>query len=144
MSGVRREEILEKIRRDGGLPDDETAIRAARAVVCSLRDRLAPEEVEGFVEALRADLPELLACEAHAHRPPEKAKDRLTEPEVVERVRIETGLEDRGEARRLIRVVLAALSSRLGPEEEAALANEARAVGALGRPRSRREEGDEE
>lgn len=141
---VTREEILQQIRTEGRLADDETAIRAARAVVCSLRDRLPPDEAEGFVEALRGDLPELLECEAHPHQPPEKAKERLTEPEVAERVRIEVGLEERGEARRLIRVVLAALSSRMGSEEEAVHANEARGVGSLGRPRSRREDGDEE
>ena len=143
---VNREQILEHIRKQGGLADDETAIKAARAVVCSLRDRLSPEEVEDFVASLQQDLPELLACEAHAHRPPERAKDRLTEPEVAERVRAEAGLGDRGEARKVIRVVLAALSSRMGGEEEATAANVARAVGALAtRPRGRsRSEGGHE
>jgi uncharacterized protein (DUF2267 family) len=142
---VRRDQILEYICQQGGLADEDTALKAARAVVCSLRDRLSPEEAQDFVEALRPDLPELLECGAHAHRAPARAKERLTEPEVADRVRIEAGLVDRGQARKLIRVVLAALSSRMGGEDEASPGNVARGVGSLAsRPRSRREDGDDE
>ena len=88
---MNREQILEHIRKQGGLADDETAIRAARAVVCSLRDRLSPEEVEDFVKSLEQDMPELLTCEAHPHRPPERAKERLTEPEVAEVMDVSRG-----------------------------------------------------
>ncbi|WP_373047423.1 DUF2267 domain-containing protein [Vulgatibacter sp.] len=142
---MTREEILENIRKQADLDDDETTIRAARAVVCSLRDRLSPEEAQDFLESLRGDLPELLHCESHPHRRPEKAKERLTEPEVVERVRAEAGLKDQAHARRVIRVVLASLSSRMGGEEEATPGNVARGIGSLAsRPRSRREEGEDE
>lgn len=128
---MTRDEILTTIREKGGLADEATAIRVARAVVCSLRDRLGAEEAEGVVAALRDDLPELLACEAHPHRAPERAKDRLTEPEVADRVCSEAGLSDRAAARRLIRVVLAALASRLSGEAEAPEGNVARAIGEL-------------
>ena len=142
---MNREQILEHIRKQGGLADDETAIRAARAVVCSLRDRLSPEEAEDFVKALEADLPELLTCEVHAHRPPERAKERLTEPEVAERVRSEAALADLPTARKVIRVVLSALSSRMGGEEEATPANVARGIGSLAsRPARQRSEGGHE
>lgn len=145
--GVDRDRILETIRARGGLADVETAIRAARAVVCSLRDRLTDEESADLVAALRAELPELLACDRHPHRAPERARDRLTEPEVADRVREEAGLADRTEARRLIRVVLAALSTCLGAgddEQAAERRNVVRGLGALARARARREEGDEE
>lgn len=142
---MTREQILERIRSDAGLADEEKALRAARSVVCSLRDRLSPEEAGDLENALRGDLPELLACEAHPHRAPERAKDRITEPEMVERVKAEADLADTATARRVIRVVLTALSSRFGGEEEATAANVARGIGSLAtRPKSRSESGGEE
>lgn len=138
---MRREEILERIRRDGGLPDLDRAIRAARAVVCGLLDRLSPEEADNLRAALQGDFDDLLQCRHPAHVPPARARDRLTEPEMVRRVCDESGLPDPGAARRLVRIVLGALSDRLGEEERQELANVARDVGSL---RSRREEGDDE
>lgn len=132
---MTREEILEEIQRKGGVADEATAIRVARAVVCSLRERLPAEEADHLEDALRADLPDLLECSLHTHAAPEKRRDRLTEPEVAERVRAEAGLADAAQARKLIRVILTALTSRLGEEAEEGKvpANLARSVGALAR-----------
>lgn len=142
---MTRDEILDQICREGGLPNREVALRVARTVVCGLRDRLSAGDVEGLQEALRGDLSELLSCAAHPHTPPTRQRDRLTEPEFVERVRDEAELPDRQSARRLVRVVFEALSSRFGGEQEEAVENVVRAVGSLGdRPRGRGGSGNDE
>ena len=138
---MNRLDFLEEIRAGGQLPDLATAIRAARAVVCSLRDRMDPEEAEGLVAALRADLPELLDCDRHQHRPPARRRDRLTEPEIADRVREEAGLRDRTEARALVRVVTTTLEAHLGAEEPGAQGNVVRDLGSLA---GRKGEGDDD
>lgn len=142
---VNRNEILDQIRREGGLPDGEVAFRATRAVVCGLRDRLSADEVRGLEEALTGDLADLLSCGVHVHKPPSRQRERLTEPEFVERVQLEARLPDRQAARQLVRIVFQALSSRLGEEREETVENVARAVGSLGEtPRDRGGSGNDE
>lgn len=142
---MTRDEILDQICREGGLPDREVALRVARTVVCGLRDRLSAEDVAGLEQALQGDLSDLLSCSLHPHTPPARQRDRLTEPEFAERVRAEGGLPDRPSARRLVRVVFEALSSRLGGEHEEIVENVVRGVGSLGEtPRGRGGSGNDE
>lgn len=145
---VERAELLEKVRKAGSLPDDEAALGAAREVVCALRERLSDEESANLEEALKGDLPELFACRnvEHLHRLPERPAKPLTEPELAERVRAGGALPDLATARKVIRIVLAAVSDRLGEEPAPAErqrprggpANEAQGVGGLGEPPKRR------
>lgn len=141
---MKREAFLEAIRTGGNLPDQAAAIRVARAVVCSLRDRLDPEEAEGLLDSLRGELPELLDCSRHPHRPPERRRDRLTEPEIADRVRAEAGLRDRTEARAVVRVVTSTLAEHMGGEEPGETANVVRDLGALASRRPGDEEGEED
>lgn len=129
-------DLIELVRAAAGLQGRDEALAALRTVVCALRERLSAEEVEELRGALSA-LPEVFTCEdaGHTHRVAERARDRLTEPEVVARVQAELRLPDLPAARRVTSAVLSVLADEVATAPAQTAANEAVSVGSLGRPR---------
>lgn len=111
--------FLKELAEELGFSSEDASLRAAREVICGLRERLIDEEARLLEESVRSSLPELYFCqnESHAHRPPAVRREMLTEPEFAERVRVAAGLRSTREARRLIRIVMLGISELFGAEE---------------------------
>ena len=91
----------------------ETAERVTAAVFHALRDRLTPEESDQVVDQLPAELKEVWRAGEKAERRPLK----LHREEFFDRVKDETGLASRSEARGMTLAVFAALKEQLSPGE---------------------------
>jgi uncharacterized protein (DUF2267 family) len=129
-------DLLERVRVAAGLSSRDVAKQALKSLVCALRERLSAEEVDELRTTLH-ELPDLFLCDRpdHSHKLAERVRDRLTEPEVAERVQTELGLPDLAAGRRVSRAVLSVLAQDVPDGAPDAPGNEAVSVGALGRPR---------
>ena len=101
------------VMETSGEKSREAAKRATAAVFHALRDRLTPEESDQVVDQLPRDLKDVWEAGEKKERRPLK----LHREEFYERVKQETGVASKREARWLTLAVFAALKEQLSPGE---------------------------
>jgi uncharacterized protein (DUF2267 family) len=99
----------------GAQKDEELTRRATAAVFHALRDRLTPEEADQVLAQLPGELKEVW----QGGEQPDRRPLRMHRDEFYERVRQETGVESRRDARWLTLAVFRTLQRQLSPGEAA-------------------------